>query len=303
MAILTGNISQALLPGITKFFGLAYKDHPEYYSQFMDVQKSRQNFEQETMFTGLGLPNVMSEGAPVEYADVSEGWTKRYSLIKYGRGFVVTREAVEDDQAGVIAEFKAKALARAMKQGMEHPAHNVLNNAFNSSYTGGDAKELCATDHPLHVGGTFSNELATPADFSESSVEDMVVQMKDWVSDDGLKIMCQPRKLILPNELCFEAERYLKSINRVGTADNDINAIKSMNIFSEATVVSPFLTDADAFFILTDQMNGLKMKVQRPPAIEQDGDFDTDKAKFKSTMRFSVGWTDPRCIIGTAGAA
>ncbi len=302
MPILTGNISQALLPGVTKFFGMEYKDYPEFYSRFMQVEKSDRNFEQETLFTGIGLPQIKSENQSVAYQDTSEGWTKRYSHVVYGTGFIISREAVEDDKAGVLAELRAKGLARSMRQGMEYPAHNVLNNAFSSSYLGGDGKELCATDHPLQSGGTWSNELATPADFSESAVEDMVTQMKSWVSDDGLKVMCLPRKLVLPIALEFEAERYLKSINRVGTADNDINALKSMGTFSEEPVFSPYLTDTDAFFILTNQMNGLKMKVFREPTVEQDGDFDTDAAKYKSTMRFAVGWTDPRCIIGTAGA-
>lgn len=304
MAILSGSFSKALLPGITKFFGMEYKDFPEFYSQFMSVISGTQAFNDETLFTGLGLPDVRSEGQPGSYQDTSQGWTKRYTQVEYFAGFIVSRIAVEDDKAGVISQIKSKALARAMKQGMEYPAHAVIANAFNNAtaWLGGDGKELCSTTHPLKSGGTFSNRLAADADLTEASIEDMLVQLKGWVDDAGLKINVMPDRLVIPTSLEYEAYRYLKSTGRVGTADNDINAINSMGVFKRDPLVTPYLSDTDAFFITTDCMQGLQMIVRRQPSVEQDGDFDTDNAKYKSTMRFSVGFTNPRCIIGTPGA-
>ena len=219
----------------------------------------------------------------------------------YGLGFIITREIYEDDLYGKVGAQKAKALARSMRQTKEIIGANIYNRAFTSTYTGGDGKEMIATDHPNVSGGTFSNELATPADLSEAALEQAVIDIAGFRDDRGLLIAAKPEKLIIPYQLQFEAKRILDTDLRYQTADNDLNAIKEMGLFREV-VVNHYLTDSDAWFIKTNVQDGVKYFERRADQFEMDNDFDTENAKFKATARYSFGWSDPRGIYGSAGA-
>jgi hypothetical protein len=279
------------------FFGAQYSEYPEEYRQIFDVEKSSKNYEEDTLITGFGLAPIKTQGGSVSYEGETQGFTKRYSHTVYGLGYVVTEEEMEDNLYEVVSRRRIKRLAFSMRQTKEIVAANVLNRAFNTSYTGGDAKALCVTDHP-GSGGSWSNRAATDADLSEASLEDMVIQIGQAKNDKGLQIALRPIKLIIPINLQFDAKRILKSELQSGTANNDVNALKGMFDYS----VNHYLTDTDAWFLKTDCPNGMTMFERRALAFAQDNDFDTANAKAKATMRFSVGWTDPRAMFGTQGA-
>lgn len=303
MAIIgTGSLAKSLWPGVNAFYGLTYDEHPLEYTEIFDIHDSEKNFEEDVNVHGLGLAVVKPEGENLTYDDMKQAFLKRYTHITYGLGFIITREAIEDNLYMELAEKRAKALAHSMRQTKENVAANVLNRAFNSSYTGADGKELCATDHLLSKGGTYRNELSTPADLSESSLENAVIDIMDFTDDAGLKVNVMPKKLIVPTALCFTAERLLKSTLQNDTANNAINAVRSKGVLPEGYVVNHYLTDTDAWFIKTNAPEGLKLFERRKSAIENDTDFDSENMKFKATNRFSVGWTDPRGIFGSPGA-
>jgi phage major head subunit gpT-like protein len=301
--ITTGNFQKLLLPGIRKLFGDEYKDMPVLYPMYMDVVKSTRNFEEDTLYSGLGLGKIKPEGSAIQYDDTSQQYTKRYTNVTYANGFIITREMMEDGVAPFKAERLTKSLARGMVQTKDIVAANVMNRAFNSSYTGGDGKELCATDHPT-LSSDLRNELSTAADLSEASLEQAIIDLSDFRDHRGLRMHHMPKKLLVPKELRFEARRILGSEGRVGVADNDLNAIKSLGDLGVGDViVNNYLTDTDAWFIITDVPDGLKFQVRREMEIGTDNDFDTENAKFKATMRFDTGWTDPRGVFGSPGAA
>lgn len=302
--IATSSIGEALWPGVNAWFGMAYKAHPEYFREIFQILSSDKNFEEDVSHYSLGLAPKKPEGQKISYDEMAQGFVKRYVHATYALGFVISREAIEDNQYAKVAEFHSKALAKSMKSTKEVIAANVLNRAFNSSYVGADGLELCS---PVHVnerdGTTYQNELTTAADMSEASLEQMCIDIMDMKDNSGHRISLMPRKLVIPTALSFEAERILKSSLQNDTANNAINALKAKGILPEGYVVNPYLTDSDAFFILTDCDNGLKMFERRAVAIQNDTDFDSENVKYKASMRFSVGWSDPRCIYGSPGAA
>lgn len=299
--ITTGNHPKALWPGMRAFWGRQYSEHPVEWKQIFEDNTSEKNYEEDTEVTGFGLATTKDQGAAVAYDSESQGPTKRYTHVTYGLGYIVTREELEDNLYETVSKRRIKALAFSIRQTEEIIAANILNRAFNSSYTGGDGKEMLATDHPT-LDGTQSNELATPADLSEASLEDLCIQIMNTKNSRGLRIAMMPKKLITSPSEAFNAERILKSQLQSGTANNDINALKSMGAIPGGVVVNHYLTDLDAFFIQTNCPNGLMRFTRRGTEFRQDNDFDTENAKAKSTLRFSVGWTDWRGIFGSAGA-
>jgi hypothetical protein len=303
MAISRSQLVKELEPGLNALFGLEYSRYENEHAEIFITETSDRAFEEEVMLTGFDGAEVKQEGAPVTFDQATEAYTSRYTHETIALAFAITEEAIEDNLYDRLASRYTRALARSMANTKQVKAAAVLNNAFNSSFTGGDGKELIATDHPLANGGTFSNELATAADLNETSLEQSLIDIAAFVDERGLRIAIQGRKLIVPKELQFTAERILKSPLRVGTADNDINAIKNMGMIPEGYRVNHFLTDTDAFFIMTDAPNGLKHFVRSPIKTAIEGDFDTGNVRFKARERYVFGFSDPRGIFGSPGAA
>lgn len=300
--ITTGNFAKLLWPGVNAIYGKAYNEHRVEWNQLFDSFKSRMHHEEDLGVTSFGLASVKPEGSPITYDSERQGFLTRYTHSVYAKGFIVTREAVSDDLYDVVAAKRARGLAYAMRQTKENVAANVYNRAFNSSYTGGDGKELLATDHPNVAGGTWANELTNAADLSEAALEQACIDIMKWTDDRGLKINVMPRSLIIPVDLVFKAERILKTPYRVGTADNDINALYTMGKFPGGIIPNHYLTDTDAWFIRTDVKDGMKHFQRWPLSFGIDNDFNTDNAKFKAMERYSFGWTDPRALFGSPGA-
>lgn len=299
--MVSSNFAKALWPGINAWYGKAYAEHQEEYNKLFDVQSDTRAYVEDVGISSFGLAAVKPEGQAFPYDEENQAFLTRYTHVVYGLGFIITRELFEDDQYGVVGQRRAKGLAFSMRQTKEIVGANVYNRAFNSSFTGGDGKEMCATDHPNYAGGTWANELSTAADLSESALEQACIDIMKWENDRGLKVAIMPESLIIPPDLAFEAERILSSTYRVGTADNDINALNAMGKFRNV-VVNHYLTDADAWFIRTNAPDGLKFFERRSMQFGIDNDFDTENAKFKATERYSAGWTDPRGIFGSPGA-
>ena len=303
MAISRSQLVKELEPGLNALFGLEYSRYENEHAEIFITETSDRAFEEEVMLTGFSGAEVKQEGAPVVFDQASEAYTSRYTHETIALAFAITEEAIEDNLYDRLASRYTRALARSMANTKQVKAAAVLNNAFNSAFTGGDGKELIATDHPLANGGTFSNELATAADLNETSLEQSLIDIAAFVDERGLRIAIQGRKLIIPKELQFTAERLMKTPLRVGTADNDINAIKNMGMIPEGYRVNHFLTDTDAYFIMTDAPNGLKHFVRSPIKTAIEGDFDTGNVRFKARERYVFGFSDPRGIFGSPGAA
>lgn len=299
MSVITsGSFAKALWPGVNAWYGKAYNDYATEWDKLFEKNTSNRAYEEDVGLSSFGLAAVKAEGAPIQYDSERQGFTTRYNHVVYALGFIITREIFEDDQYDVVGQKKAKALARSMRQTKEIVGANVYNRAFSNTYTGGDGKELCSSAHPNVAGGTWSN-IAT-ADLSEAALEQAVIDIAGFRDDRGLLIAAKPRKLVIPYQLQFEAHRILGAQGRTGTDLNDPNALKDMGLFSEV-VVNHYLTDPDAWFILTDVQDGLKYFERRGDQFEMDNDFDTENAKFKATGRYSFGWSDPRGIYGSAG--
>ena len=301
MAISRSQLVKELEPGLNALFGLEYKRYENQHAEIYTNENSDRAFEEEVMLSGFGNAQVKGEGAGVSFDEAQETFTARYTHETIALAFAITEEAIEDNLYDRLASRYTKALARSMANTKQVKAANVLNNAFNSSYAGGDAKELCATDHPT-LAGTFSNELGTSADLNETSLEQSLIDIAAFTDERGLKVAARGMKLIIPSELQFTAERLMKSSGRVGTADNDINAIVNMGMIPQGYVVNHYLTDTDAFFIKTDVPNGMKMFVRSPISTKMEGDFDTGNVRYKARERYSFGWSDPRGIFGSPGA-
>lgn len=297
MAITTGGFSELLYPGLKAIWGMAYSDYPEQYTKFFEVKSSGQAYEKTLGMTGFGLASAKAEGAGVGYDLAYQGYTQTLTHSTYGIGFIVTSEMYEDDQYGKINALP-RALARSVRHTVEIAGANVLNRAFTATYTGADSKELCATDHPLVGGGTEQNELSTAADLSMTSLEQALIDIGDLTDDRGLLIAAKPKMLIVPPELDWTAKQLLGSEKDPESNYNAINPAKGMIPYS----VNNFLTDSDAWFILTDVPNGPVFYWRRRPAFTKDNDFDSDNAKYKSTFRFSCGWDDFRGVFGSPGA-
>jgi hypothetical protein len=303
MAISRSQLVKELEPGLNALFGLEYSRYENEHAEIFITETSDRAFEEEVMLTGFAGAETKQEGAPVVFDQASEAYTSRYTHETIALAFAITEEAIEDNLYDRLASRYTRALARSMANTKQVKAAAVLNNAFNSAFTGGDGKELIATDHPLANGGTFSNELATAADLNETSLEQSLIDIAEFVDERGLRIAIQGRKLIIPKELQFTAERLMKTPLRVGTADNDINAIKNLGMIPEGYRVNHFLTDTDAYFIMTDAPNGLKHFVRSPIKTAIEGDFDTGNVRFKARERYVFGFSDPRGIFGSPGAA
>jgi hypothetical protein len=303
MAISRSQLVKELEPGLNALFGLEYSRYDNEHAEIFMTETSDRAFEEEVMLSGFGNAEVKQEGAPVVFDQANEAYTARYTHETIALAFAITEEAIEDNLYDRLASRYTRALARSMSQTKQVKAAAVLNNGFDSNYAGGDGVQLLANNHPLANGGTFSNILSTAADLNETSLEQSLIDIAGFVDERGLKVALQGRKLIIPKEQQFTAERVLRSPLRVGTADNDINAIKNMGMIPEGYRVNHFLTDTDAFFILTDAPNGLKQFVRSPIKTAIEGDFDTGNVRFKARERYSFGWSDPRGIFGTPGAA
>ena len=302
MAISRSQLVKELEPGLNALFGLEYKNYADEHAEIFDVENSDRAFEEEVMLSGFANASVKPEGSSVNYDTAQESFTARYTHETLALAFSITEEAIEDNLYDRLASRYTKALARSMANAKQVKAANVLNNAFSSSFTGGDGVELCSAVHPI-VAGTFKNELSTAADLNETSLEQSLIDIAAMTDERGLKIAAKGTKMIIPSALQFTAERLMKSQGRTGTADNDINAVGSMGMIPQGYVVNHYLTDTDAFFIKTDVPNGLKMFVRAPVKTSMEGDFETGNVRYKARERYSFGFSDPRGIFGSPGAA
>jgi hypothetical protein len=302
MAISRQQLAKELEPGLNALFGLEYKNYENQHTEIFDIENSDRAFEEEVMLSGFANAAVKAEGAAVTFDNANESFTSRYTHETVALAFAITEEAVEDNLYDSIARRYTKALARSMANTKQIKAANVLNNGFSSSFPGGDGKELFATDHPTVSAGDLKNELSTSADLSETSLEQAMIDIAAFKDERGLKIAARGLKLIIPSELQFTAERILKSPARVGTADNDLNALSSKGMIPQGYVVNNFLTDTDAFFIKTDVPNGMKMFNRAAIKTAMEGDFDTGNMRYKARERYSFGFSDWRGMFGSPGA-
>mgnify|MGYP001069381702 FL=1 len=302
MAISRAQLAKELEPGLNALFGMEYNRYENQHAEIFDSESSDRAFEEEVMLSGFGAAPVKAEGSGVSFDDAQEAYTARYNHETVAMAFSITEEAIEDNLYDRLASRYTRALARSMAHTKQVKAASVLNNAFNAAFAGGDTKELCATDHPLTNGGTFANEPAVAADLNETSLEDALISIAGFTDERGLIIALKGMKLIIPRQLQFVAERLLVSNLRVGTADNDINAIKSSGLLPEGYVVNDYLTDSDAFFIKTDAPNGFKHFERMALSTGMDPDFDTGNMRFKARERYSFGFSDPRAVFGSPGA-
>ena len=298
MAISRAQLVKELEPGLNALFGLEYKNYADEWSEIFETETSDRAFEEEVMLAGFSNAAVKPEGQGVTFDDAQETFTARYTNETIALAFAITEEAIEDNLYDRLASRYTKALARSMASTKNIKGAAVLNNAFDANFAGGDGKELCATDHPT-LAGTLSNELATPAELNETSLEQSLIDIAAFTDERGLKIAAQGVKLIIPSALQFTAERLMKSTGRVGTADNDINALASMGMIPQGYTVNHYLTNTKKFFIKTDVPNGLKHFVRSPIKTSMEGDFDTGNVRYKARERYVFGFSDPRGIFGS----
>ena len=300
MAISRGQLVKELEPGLNALFGLEYKNYANEHAEIFDTENSDRAFEEEVMLSGFANAPIKAEGTGVSFDNAQETFTARYTHETLALAFAITEEAIEDNLYDRLASRYTKALARSMANTKQVKAAKVLNNAFGTA-NGGDGKELCATDHPI-VTGTEQNELSTAADLNETSLEQALIDIAALTDERGLKIAAKGMKMIVPSALQFTAERLMKSTQRVGTADNDINAVVSMGMIPQGYSVNHYLTDTDAWFIKTDVPNGLKHFVRAPLKTAMEGDFTTGNVRYKARERYSFGFSDWRGIFGSPGA-
>jgi len=301
MAISRSQLVKELEPGLNALFGLEYKNYANEHSQIFDSENSDRAFEEEVMLSGFGNAGVKPEGQSVNYDAATETFTARYTHETLALAFSITEEAIEDNLYDRLASRYTKALARSMANAKQVKAANVLNRGFNSSYTGGDGLELFSTAHVI-VAGTEQNELSTAADLNETSLEQAMIDIAALTDERGLKIAAKGVKMIVPSANQFTAERLMKSQGRVGTADNDINAVKSMGMIPQGYRVNNYLTDTDSWYIITDVPNGMKHFDRAPLTTKMEGDFDTGNVRYKARARYVFGVSDPRGIYGVEGA-
>jgi hypothetical protein len=302
MAISRAQLLKELLPGLNALFGLEYAKYGEEHKEIYETETSERSFEEETKLSGFSAAPVKNEGAPIAYDNGQEAWTARYTHVTIAQGFSLTEEAIEDNLYDSLSARYTKALARSMAYTKQVRAASVLNNGFDAGYPGGDGVALFANNHPLVSGGTNSNIPSTPADLNETSLEAAVIQISLWTDERSLLIAAKPRKLIVPPALQFVATRLLETELRVGTNDNDINALKNNGSIPEGYTINHFLTDTNAWFLTTDVPNGMKHFVRVPLQNSMDGDFDTGNVRYKARERYSFGWSDPLGMFGSQGA-
>jgi hypothetical protein len=305
MAISRAQLLKELLPGLNALFGLEYAKYGEQHAEIFETESSERSFEEETKLSGFGAAPVKNEGSAIAYDNAQEAFTARYTHETIAMGFSITEEAVEDNLYDSLSTRYTKALARAMAYTKQVKAAAILNTGFTGSGnpTYGDGQVLFSTAHPLVSGGTNSNTPATPADLNETSLEAAVIQIAAWTDERGLLIAAKPSKLVVPPALQFVATRLLETELRVGTADNDLNALKSNGSIPGGYTVNNYLTDTNAWFLMTDVPNGLKHFVRTPMQTSMDADFDTGNARYKARERYSFGVSDSLGIFGSPGAA
>ena len=301
MAISRSQLVKELEPGLNALFGLEYKRYENEHEEIFDKETSERAFEEEVMLSGFGNAAIKAEGSGVSYDQANETFTARYTHNTIALAFAITEEAIEDNLYDRLASRYTKALARSMANTKQVTAANVLNNGFSTSFPGGDGSPLFSTTHAT-IAGTFSNTLATAADLNETSLEQSLIDIANFTDERGLKVAAQGLKLVIPVQLQFTADRLMKSAGRVGTSDNDINAIRNMGMISGGYTVNHFLTDTDAFFIKTDAPNGMKYFERSPIRTSMEGDFDTGNVRYKARERYSFGFSDPRGMYGSPGA-
>ena len=303
MAISRAQLLKELLPGLNALFGLEYATYGEQHKEIYDTETSERSFEEETKLSGFSAAPVKNEGSAIAYDNAQEAFTARYNHETIALGFSLTEEAIEDNLYDSLSARYTKALARAMAYTKQTKAASVLNNGFSAGvYAGGDGVALFSTSHPLVSGGVNSNTQSTPGDLNETSLEAAVIQIAAWTDERGLLIAAKPKKLIVPPALQFVATRLLETQLRVGTADNDINAIVNNGSIPEGYTVNNYLTDTNAYFLCTDVPNGMKHFIRSPLANSMDGDFDTGNVRYKSRERYSFGFSDPLGMFGSPGA-
>jgi len=310
MAISRAQLLKELLPGLNALFGMEYARYGEEHKELYETEKSERSFEEETKLAGFAAAPVKNEGSAIAYDNAQEAFTARYTHETIALGFSITEEAIEDNLYDSLSARYTKSLARAMSYTKQVKAASVVNNGFSGSYLGGDGVSLFGNNsggtrvgHPLVNGGVNYNSPSVAVDLNETSLENAVIQIAAWTDERGLLIAAKPRKLVVPPSLMFVAKRLLDTELRVATADNDINAIKQMGAIPEGYTVNHFLTDTNAWFLLTDVPNGLKHFERSPLTNSMDGDFDTGNVRYKSRERYSFGWSDPLGIWGSQGAA
>ena len=302
MPISRSHLMKELEPGLNALFGMEYDRYDDEWAEIFETESSDRAFEEEVMLAGFGQAPVKSEGAAVSFDTANEAYTARYTHETIALAFAITEEAVEDNLYDRLSTRYTRALARSMSNTKEVKGANILNNAFDSTYTFGDGKELCATDHPTVGGGSLRNELSTAADLNETSLEQALIDIAAFIDERGLLVAVQGRKLVVPPALQFVADRLMASTLRPGTADNDINAMRNMGMLPDGYTVNHYLTDTDAFFIKTDAPNGFKHFDRSPVRTSMEGDFDTGNVRYKARERYSFGVSDPRCVFGSPGA-
>ena len=302
MAISRAQLLKELLPGLNALFGLEYATYTEEHKEVYETETSERSFEEETKLSGFSAAPVKNEGSAIAYDNAQEAWTARYNHETIALGFSLTEEAIEDNLYDSLSARYTKALARAMAYTKQVKAAAVLNNGFSASYVGGDGVSLFNANHPLVSGGVNSNIPSTPADLNETSLEAAVIQISLWTDERGLLIAAKPKKLVVPPSLQFVATRLLETELRVGTTDNDINALKNNGSIPGGYAINHYLTDTNAWFLTTDVPNGMKHFVRTPLSNSMDGDFDTGNVRYKSRERYSFGWSDPLSMFASAGA-
>ena len=302
MAISRAQLLKELLPGLNALFGLEYARYGEEHKEIYETEKSERSFEEETKLAGFSAAPVKNEGSAIAYDNAQEAFTSRYNHETIALGFSITEEAVEDNLYDSLSARYTKALARGMAYTKQVKAASVINNGFSASYVGGDGVSLFSTAHPLVNGGTNSNRPSTAADLNETSLEAAVIQIAGWTDEKGLLIAAKPRKLVIPVNLMFVATRLLETSLRVGTTDNDINALKNNGSIPEGYCVNHFLTDTNGWYLTTDVPNGMKHFERMPLTNSMDGDFDTGNVRYKARERYSFGWSDPLGMFGSPGA-
>jgi hypothetical protein len=302
MAISRAQLLKELLPGLNALFGLEYARYGEEHKEIYETETSERSFEEETKLSGFTAAPVKNEGSAIRYDNAQEAWTARYNHETIAQGFSLTEEAIEDNLYDSLSSRYTKALARSMAYTKQVKAAAILNNGFSSAYTGGDGVSLFSTAHPLVSGGTNSNTPATAADLNETSLEAAVIQIAAWTDERGLLIAAKPKKLIVPPALQFVATRLLETELRVGTTDNDINAIKNNGSIPDGYAINHFLTDANGWYLTTDVPNGMKHFIRSPLQNSMDGDFDTGNVRYKARERYSFGYSDPLGMFGSPGA-
>ena len=300
MAINRAQLAKELEPGLNALFGMEYSRYENEHAEIFDQETSDRAFEEEVMLMGFGEAAVKQEGAAVQFDTATESFTARYTHETVALAFSLTEEAVEDNLYDTLSARYTRSLARSMAYTKQVKATNILNNAFTTA--GGDGVSLVNTAHPTALGGNFSNKSATNADLNETSLEQAMIDIAGFIDERGLKIAMQGRKLIIPVNTQFVADRVLNSTLRVGTADNDINAMRNMGMLPDGYVVNHYLLDTDAFFIKTDAPNGFKHFVREPLTTGMEGDFDTGNMRYKARERYSFGFSDPRCVYGSEGS-